>query len=70
MLTLVASLGYFTIGLSRGWSGPAVPSILKLRPDVLIDPMHGSWVTAISPLGAFTGSILGGPLLHTIGRKR
>lgn len=69
-LTLVASLGYFAIGLTRGWSGPAFPSLKTTRPDIINDFVDSSWITAISPLGAFTGSLLGGPILHVFGRKR
>ncbi|XP_054258056.1 facilitated trehalose transporter Tret1-2 homolog isoform X2 [Macrosteles quadrilineatus] len=70
MLTMTASLGYLTIGLIRGWSSTAMPSIKLYSPHLVPSDYVGSWVSAIPPLGAFMGSLLTGPFLQKFGRKK
>ncbi|XP_055538358.1 facilitated trehalose transporter Tret1-2 homolog [Wyeomyia smithii] len=69
LLSLSVSLSYFCIGLVRGYSAPAVPSMNELNPGLLPDKNIASWVSSIPPFGAFFGSLLAFPLMHKIGRK-
>nr|BAQ02367.1 sugar transporter [Nilaparvata lugens] len=69
IVALVASLGYLTIGLIRGYSSSAVPSMSKHDPHLVPDDYIISWICAIPPLGAFFGSLVAGPLLAHLGRK-
>lgn len=62
-------MSFFYIGLVRGYSAPAVPSIMENDPDLLPTKNIASWASSIPPSGAFCGSILAAPLLHFIGRK-
>nr|CAD7425867.1 unnamed protein product [Timema monikensis] len=70
LLTMSASLGYLTIGLVRGFSSPGVPSMQELSPHLVPDDDAVSWVSASPPLGAFLGSLVAGPMLQYIGRKK
>ncbi|RZF46609.1 hypothetical protein LSTR_LSTR002941 [Laodelphax striatellus] len=65
----VASLGYLTIGLIRGYSSSAIPSMSKNDPHLVANDYIISWICAIPPLGAFFGSLIAGPLLAHFGRK-
>lgn len=69
LLSLSVSLSYFCIGLVRGYSAPAVPSINTIDPGLLPDKNIASWVSSIPPFGAFFGSLVAFPLMHKIGRK-
>lgn len=69
-LAICISLSYFNIGLVRGYSSTAFPSMQLLRPDLLPTKDIWSWAGSIAPFGGFIGSILSGPLLHFVGRKR
>lgn len=69
-LAVGVSLGFFYIGLVRGFSSPAIPSIRELNPQLLPDKNIASWVSSIPPFGAFLGSLLAAPLNHKFGRKR
>ncbi|XP_075222588.1 facilitated trehalose transporter Tret1-like isoform X2 [Lycorma delicatula] len=70
VLTMAASLGYLTIGLIRGWSSTAMPSMEKLDSYLIPNDDAESWICAIPPLGAFIGSLTAGPLLQRFGRKK
>lgn len=71
LLAVCISLSYFNIGLVRGYSATAFPSMRQLQPDVLLPNARiSSWAGSIAPCGAFFGALLAGPLLHFIGRKR
>ncbi|XP_026315677.1 facilitated trehalose transporter Tret1-like isoform X2 [Hyposmocoma kahamanoa] len=69
-LTLGASLGFLIIGLVRGFSASALPSIAKLDPHLIETSEQKSWIGAIPPLGAFMGSMISGPLMQKAGRRR
>lgn len=69
LLSLSVSLSYFCIGLVRGYSAPAVPSMNEIDPGLLPDKNIASWVSSIPPFGAFFGSLVAFPLMHKIGRK-
>ncbi|XP_058833693.1 facilitated trehalose transporter Tret1-like [Topomyia yanbarensis] len=69
LLSLSVSLSYFCIGLVRGYSAPAVPSMNEINPGLLPDKNIASWVSSIPPFGAFFGSLVAFPLMHKIGRK-
>ncbi|KAJ6645579.1 Facilitated trehalose transporter Tret1, partial [Pseudolycoriella hygida] len=69
ILSLCVSMAYFCIGLVRGYSAPAVPSMETLNPELLPNKFIASWTSSIPPLGACIGSIVAGPLMHYIGRK-
>lgn len=70
MLSICTSLSYFCIGLLRGFSAPGLPSMRALNPELLPSADIESWAGSIPPLGAFFGSLVAGPLMHYIGRKR
>ncbi|XP_053680881.1 facilitated trehalose transporter Tret1-2 homolog [Anopheles nili] len=69
LLSLSVSLSYYCIGLVRGYSAPAVPSMHELNPALLPTKNIASWVSSIPPFGAFFGSLVAFPLMHKIGRK-
>uniref|UniRef100_A0A182Q0V3 Major facilitator superfamily (MFS) profile domain-containing protein n=1 Tax=Anopheles farauti TaxID=69004 RepID=A0A182Q0V3_9DIPT len=69
LLSLSVSLSYFCIGLVRGYSAPAVPSMHETMPGLLPTKNIASWVSSIPPFGAFFGSLVAFPLMHRIGRK-
>lgn len=70
LLSVCTSLSYFCAGLVRGWSAPGLPSMQQSHPDLLPNKEIESWIGSIPPLGAFFGSLVAGPLLHYVGRKR
>ncbi|XP_013142431.1 PREDICTED: facilitated trehalose transporter Tret1-like [Papilio polytes] len=69
-LTFGASLAFLIIGLVRGYSASAIPSIETFDPTFIQHSEQKSWIGAIPPLGAFLGSMLSGPLMQRAGRKR
>ncbi|XP_052754752.1 facilitated trehalose transporter Tret1-like [Galleria mellonella] len=69
-LTLGASLAFLIIGLVRGYSASAIPSIEHLNPHLIQSNEQKSWIGAIPPLGAFTGSLISGELMQRAGRRR
>ncbi|XP_068632784.1 facilitated trehalose transporter Tret1-like [Battus philenor] len=69
-LTFGASLAFLIIGLVRGYSASAIPSIENNDPSFIEHSEQKSWIGAIPPLGAFVGSMLSGPLMQRAGRKR
>ncbi|XP_032515113.2 facilitated trehalose transporter Tret1-like [Danaus plexippus] len=69
-LTFGASLAFLIIGLVRGYSASAIPSIENIDPSLIQHSEQKSWIGAIPPLGAFMGSMLSGPLMQRAGRKR
>ncbi|CAG4972055.1 unnamed protein product [Parnassius apollo] len=69
-LTFGASLAFLIIGLVRGYSASAIPSIESNDPSLIQLSEQKSWIGAIPPLGAFVGSMLAGPLMQRAGRKR
>ncbi|KAG6456655.1 facilitated trehalose transporter Tret1 [Manduca sexta] len=69
-LTFGASLAFLIIGLVRGYSASAIPSIEAIDPDIIQHSEQKSWIGAIPPLGAFLGSILSGALMQRAGRRR
>lgn len=62
-------MSYFNIGLVRGYSSPAFPNIIQIRPELLPSKEISSWAGSIPPFGAVFGSLIAGPLLHYTGRK-
>uniref|UniRef100_A0A1B0D0W2 Facilitated trehalose transporter Tret1 n=1 Tax=Phlebotomus papatasi TaxID=29031 RepID=A0A1B0D0W2_PHLPP len=69
ILSLCVSLGYFGIGLVRGFSAPAIPSIRDTFPELLPGVHIETWVSSVPPLGAFFGSLVTAVLMHRMGRK-
>ncbi|ETN66996.1 sugar transporter [Anopheles darlingi] len=69
LLSISVSLSYYCIGLVRGYSAPAVPSMHETVPGLLPSKNIASWVSSIPPFGAFFGSLVAFPLMHRIGRK-
>ncbi|XP_059622632.1 facilitated trehalose transporter Tret1-like [Phlebotomus argentipes] len=69
ILSLCVSLGYFGIGLVRGFSAPAIPSIKETFPQLLPERHIETWVSSVPPLGAFFGSLVTMVLMHRMGRK-
>lgn len=70
LLSVSVSLGYFCIGMVRGYSAPAMPSISETVPNLLPNKSIVSYVSSIPPFGAFLGSILAAPLMHHGGRRK
>ncbi|CAF4848849.1 unnamed protein product [Pieris macdunnoughi] len=69
-LTIAASLAFLIIGLVRGYSSSALPSIESHDPGLMQSSEQKSWIGSITPLGSFLGSLLSGPLMHHAGRRR
>lgn len=69
-LTMGASLAFLIIGLVRGYSASALPSLEEIDPSLIQNSQQKSWIGAIPPLGAFIGSTLSGILMKKTGRKR
>ncbi|XP_075974385.1 facilitated trehalose transporter Tret1-like [Anticarsia gemmatalis] len=69
-LTLGASLAFLTIGLIRGYTASAIPSIEDVDPELIQNSEQKSWIGATPSLAAVSGSILSGTLMQRIGRKR
>ncbi|XP_073960512.1 facilitated trehalose transporter Tret1-like [Choristoneura fumiferana] len=69
-LTFGASLAFLIIGLVRGYSASALPSLEAFDPTLIQNSEQKSWIGSIPPLGAFAGSMLSGPLMQRAGRKR
>lgn len=69
ILSLCIAMSFFYIGLVRGYSAPAVPSIMENDPELLPTKNIASWASSVPPCGAFFGSVLAGPLLYFFGRK-
>ncbi|XP_041988024.1 facilitated trehalose transporter Tret1-like [Aricia agestis] len=69
-LTFGASLAFLIIGLVRGYSASALPSIQAHDPHLIQHSEQKSWIGAIPPLGAFLGSMCSGPLMQRAGRRR
>ncbi|XP_038214758.1 facilitated trehalose transporter Tret1-like [Zerene cesonia] len=69
-LTFGASLAFLIIGLVRGYSASAIPSIEAIDPELIQHSEQKSWIGAIPPLGAFLGSMCSGPLMQRAGRRR
>lgn len=70
LLSMAVSLGFFCIGMVRGYSAPAMPSILEHVPDLLPTKNIVSWASSIPPFGAFLGSLVAAPLMHSTGRRK
>lgn len=69
-LTFGASLSFLIIGLVRGYSASAIPSIESTDPLIIQHSEQKSWIGAIPPLGAFIGSTISGALMQKAGRRR
>ncbi|XP_063822514.1 facilitated trehalose transporter Tret1-like [Ostrinia nubilalis] len=69
-LTFGASLAFLIIGLVRGYSASAIPSIEALDSEIIQSSEQKSWIGAIPPLGAFVGSTFSGALMQRAGRRR
>lgn len=69
LLSLCVAMSFFYIGLIRGFSAPAVPSILENNPEIFPTKNIASWASSIPPCGACLGSILAAFSLRRIGRK-
>lgn len=69
VLSLCIALSFFYIGMIRGYSAPAVPSILENNPEILPTKNIASWASSIPPAGACIGSILAAFSLRLLGRK-
>ncbi|XP_031622593.1 facilitated trehalose transporter Tret1-like [Contarinia nasturtii] len=69
LLSVSISMAFFYIGLVRGYSAPAVPSIRENDPELLPTKTIASWASSIPPCGAVFGSILAAFSLQKFGRK-
>ncbi|XP_068083958.1 facilitated trehalose transporter Tret1-like [Anabrus simplex] len=70
LLAIAASLGYLFIGMVRGFSSPAVPSMQSLTPHLVQEEEAISWIVALPALAALFGSLFASPFLQRIGRRK
>jgi len=66
-LVLMASFGYFTLGLALAWPASALPSI---RASLNLTLEQQSWVGSSPSFGGFVGSVLSGFTAKTLGARR
>ncbi|XP_026481106.1 facilitated trehalose transporter Tret1-2 homolog [Ctenocephalides felis] len=69
-LTLAVSMAFLGIGLVRGYSASALPSLRDLSPHLIPDNEALSWAGSVPPLGALIGSLLSAPLMQKLGLRR
>ncbi|XP_040565614.1 facilitated trehalose transporter Tret1 isoform X1 [Lepeophtheirus salmonis] len=76
LISFVSSLGFFSAGLVRGWSAPAIASIQGFNnytdytlPQGPLSREEISWICSVAPMGAAIGSVMSSFLLHNYGRK-
>ena len=74
---LAVSFGPFSVGLSKGYSSPALASLqqdkdyehtIKSGDDITVSSQEGSWIASLSLLGALIGGLLSSLVLR-FGRK-
>ena len=65
--SLSASFCSFTLGMMLGYSSPAIPKLIQ---QGRLAGYQGAWFGSLLLLGAAFGGIIGGFLVHFIGRKR
>ena len=69
--SLVAATGALSMGLSLGWSSPAINQ-LQANSSMLPGPIsdiQASWVGALVPLGAVLSVPVAGPMMEAFGRR-
>merc|ERR1712223_338453 len=66
-LVLIASFGYFTLGLALAWPASALPS---LRTSLNLTLEAQSWVGSCPSFGGFVGSLLSGLTAKRLGARR
>merc|ERR1712223_1225021 len=66
-LVLIASFGYFTLGLALAWPASALPSI---RTSLNLTLEAQSWVGSCPSFGGFVGSLLSGLTAQRLGARR
>ncbi|XP_055320158.1 facilitated trehalose transporter Tret1-like [Sitodiplosis mosellana] len=69
LLSICIAMSFFYIGLVRGYSAPAVPSIMENDPELLPTKNIASWASSVPPSGAIFGSILAALSLNYLGRR-
>ena len=71
MSSIGAATGAFSMGLSLGWSSPAIPQ-LQANTSAVPGPIsdtEADWVGALVPLGAFLSVPIAGPMMERCGRR-
>ena len=71
LASIGAATGALSMGLSLGWSSPAIPQLqsdTSIQPGPISDAEAG-WVGALVPLGAFLSVPVSGPMLERCGRR-
>lgn len=64
-----ASLSFMIMGMVRAWSSPGMPSLLDSK-AVPLTESDVSWISSIPPLASLVGSLVAGPCLTYLGRRR
>lgn len=64
-----ASLSFMILGMVRAWSSPGMPSLINSKAIPLTES-DVSWISSIPPLASLFGSLLAGPCLTYLGRRR
>ena len=64
--TVVSSLATLSLGLSLGFSSPAIPALQAAN---VLDEELGSWFGSLVTVGALTGGPVAGWLVELLGRK-
>ena len=68
LTVLAVSFGPFAVGLSKGYSSPALASLAQPRsasgPQLSLSPQQTSWLASLSLLGALLGGLLSSVVLR------
>ena len=69
LTVLAVSFGPFAVGLSKGYSSPALASLAQPRsvpggPHLVLSPQQTSWLASLSLLGALLGGLLSSVVLR------
>ena len=69
LTVLAVSFGPFAVGLSKGYSSPALASLAQPRsassgPHLSLSPQQTSWLASLSLLGALLGGLLSSVVLR------
>lgn len=63
------SIGSMAVGYSAAYTSPALASLSSPNSTLNVTEEEKSWIGSLMPLSALTGSILGGFLIDSLGRK-
>ena len=75
IVSVLASLGYFTAGCVRAWSSPSVPNLNHVgneyaMPQAPLSSEMLSWISSLAPLGALMGGLASSLALQYFGSRK